>query len=53
MKNIGIFLSEHFQFLVVKLSIYLHRRVFVMKLELSALENLKKNTFMGYDVIKP
>ena len=31
MKNIGIFLSENFQFLVVKFSIYLNRRVFVMK----------------------
>ena len=30
MKNIRIFLSEKFQFLVVKFSIYLNRRVFVM-----------------------
>ena len=30
MKNIRIFLSENFQFLEVKLSIYLNRRVFVM-----------------------
>ena len=30
MKNIGIFLSENFYFLVVKFSIYLNRRVFVM-----------------------
>ena len=30
MKNIGIFLSENFQFLVVKFSIYLNRCVFVM-----------------------
>ena len=29
MKNITIFLSENFQFLEVKLSIYLNRRVFV------------------------
>ena len=30
MKNIRIFSSEKFQFLVVKLSVYLNRRVFVM-----------------------
>ena len=31
MKNIRIFLSEKFPFLVVKFSIYLNRSVFVMK----------------------
>ena len=30
MKNIRFFFSENFQFLVVKFSIYLNRRVFVM-----------------------
>ena len=30
MKNIGVFLSENFQFLEVKFSIYLNRRVFVI-----------------------
>ena len=30
MKNIKSFLSENFQFLVVKFSIYLNRRVFLM-----------------------
>ena len=30
MKNIGVFVSENFQFLEVKFSIYLNRRVFVM-----------------------
>ena len=30
MKNIRVFLSESFQFLEVKFSIYLNRRVFVM-----------------------
>ena len=30
MKNIRIFVSEDFQFLEVKVSIYLNRRVFVM-----------------------
>ena len=29
-KNIRIFLSENFHFMVVKFSIYLNRRVFVM-----------------------
>ena len=32
MKNIRVFLSEKFQFLEVKSSIYLNRRVFVMYL---------------------
>ena len=31
MKKISEFLPENFQFLVVKFSIYLNRRVFVMK----------------------
>ena len=31
MKNIRVFLSENFHFLEVKFSIYLNRRVFVMK----------------------
>ena len=30
MKNIRVFLSENFQFLEVKFSIYLNRRVFVV-----------------------
>ena len=30
MKNVRVFLSENFQFLEVKFSIYLNRRVFVM-----------------------
>ena len=30
MKNIRVFLSDFFQFLEVKFSIYLNRRVFVM-----------------------
>ena len=30
MKNIGVFVSENFQFLEVKFSIYLNRSVFVM-----------------------
>ena len=31
MKNIRVFLSENFQFLEVKLSVYLNRHVFVME----------------------
>ena len=31
MKNIRIFLYENFHFLVVKFSVYLNRRVFVMQ----------------------
>ena len=34
MKNIRVFLSENFQFLEVKFSIYLNRRVFVMDAKL-------------------
>ena len=30
MKNIGVFLSENFEFLEMKFSMYLNRRVFVM-----------------------
>ena len=30
MKNIRVFLSENFHFLVVNFSVYLNRRVFVM-----------------------
>ena len=33
MKNIRVFLSENFQFLEEKFSIYLNRRVFVMTLK--------------------
>ena len=33
MKNIRVFLSENFQFLEVKFSVYLNRRVFVMRQE--------------------
>ena len=32
MKNVRVFLSENFQFLEVKFSIYLNRRVFVMQI---------------------
>ena len=32
MKNIRVFLSENFQFLEVKFSIYLNRQVFVMNI---------------------
>ena len=32
MKNIGVFVSENFQFLETKFSMYLNRRVFLMGL---------------------
>ena len=38
MKNIRVFLSENFQFLEVKFSIYLNRRVFVMRKRSDAAE---------------
>ena len=37
MKTIRTFLSENFQFLVVKFSIYLNRRVFVMRKKIALL----------------
>ena len=39
MKNIRIFLSENFPFLVVKFSIYLNRSVFVMHTNTDTLAN--------------
>ena len=39
MKNIRVFLSENFHFLVVKFSVYLNRHVFVMP------AYIKKNVF--------
>ena len=33
MKNMRVFLSENFQFLEVKFSIYLNRRVSIMKVD--------------------
>ena len=38
MKNISVFLSENFQFLEVKFSIYLNRRVFVMDMNESCMK---------------
>ena len=40
MKNIRVFLSENFQFLDVKFSIYLNRRVFVMAILQARTNNL-------------
>ena len=42
MKNIGVFVSENFQFLEVKFSIYLNRRVFVMNCFLLRVEPSSK-----------
>ena len=44
MKNIGVFLSENFQFLEVKFSIYLNRRVFVMILCIESSKTVNKMT---------
>ena len=41
MKNITVFLSENFQFLEVKFSIYLNRRVFIMNFRNSGMKGLK------------
>ena len=43
MKNISFFLSKNFQFLEVKFSVYLNRRVFVMFLLASG-----KGMFRGF-----
>ena len=40
MKNIRIFLSENFHFLVLKFSVYLNRHVFVM-LKMAGLHTIK------------
>ena len=39
MKNIRVFISENFQFWVVKFSMYLNRRVFVMILQILSPKN--------------
>ena len=57
MKNIRFFLSENFMFLEVKISIYLHRRVFVMLISiiLTLLSNEygeMKLCFQWYDELK-
>ena len=41
-ENIRVFLSENFQFLEVKFSIYLNRRVFVMNVVLSDANSVAK-----------
>ena len=42
MKNIRTFLSENFQFLVVKFSLYLNSHVFVIKLLVKFLQPIGK-----------
>ena len=44
------FLSGNFQFLEVKFSIYLNRRVFVMKSKQQSLENQFGTKYSSYDV---
>ena len=41
MKNIRVFLTENFQFLEVKFSIYLNRRVFVMVRKFKVAKDVK------------
>ena len=49
MKNIRVFLSENFQFLVVKFFIYLNRCVFVMGVKiLRHLPYYSMSLFIGY-----
>ena len=45
MKTSGFFLSENFQFLEVKFSIYLNRRVFVMIGSTFFLLSVRQKTF--------
>ena len=47
MKNIRDFLSENFQFLEVKISTYLNRRVFVMQTALYTSSEVR-TTMQGY-----
>ena len=47
MKNIRVFLSENFQFLEVKSSIYLNRRVFVMNTTHAKLKTFDMSSFLG------
>ena len=52
MKNIRIFLSENFQFLVVKISMYLNRRVFVMPIPGSCFSS-RKHTYIILTPLNP
>ena len=45
MKNIRVVLSENFQFLEVKFSIYLNRRVFLINVNYGAMSPLLKTAF--------
>ena len=47
MKTIRVFLSENFQFLVVKFSIYLNRRVFVMVYQCFHIRNVPMSGMNG------
>ena len=50
-KNIGVFVSENFQFLEVKFSIYLNRRVFVMKASCSVFTLLLQVCLSAYLIL--
>ena len=47
MKNIGVFVSENFQILEVKFSIYLNRSVFVMTFSDVVARMIKLLTFVS------
>ena len=51
MKKISKFLSENFQFLEVKFSVYLNRRVFIMKQAKTTLETGGKFGTVLYETI--
>ena len=47
MKNIRVFLSQNFQILEVKFSIYLNRRVFIMRYFMQTVSSGAKIVFYG------
>ena len=53
MKNVRVFLSENFQFLELKFSIYLNRRVFVMVRSRQAVLEKKFMITRFYTCIQP
>ena len=52
MKKYRSFLSENFQFLEMKRSIYLNRRVFVMRLATAILKSLLTNVWLKRFYVK-
>ena len=52
MKNMRFFLSENFPFLVVKFSLYLNRRVFVMCFLAAFGDKVKNNLIKVSNVVR-